>query len=102
MLTVQFTDNSDGGRVAKTVSGTETRYTLDPAAGLVQVLMEIAGSQSTAYPHPSASPFIPPRTSDHNREKPPCPFDHRGLLVRTLTPSRRLIVCLNATSLSQM
>jgi len=101
MLTVQFTDNSDGGRVAKTVSGTETRYTLDPAAGLVQMLLETAGSQSTAYLHPSASPFIPPRTSDHNREKPPCPFGHGGLLVRT-SPSRRLIVCLNATSLSQM
>ena len=100
-MTTQFTYNSDGHPTARTVNGAKTRYTLDPAAGLVQMLLETAGSQSTAYPHPSASPFIPPRTSDHNREKPPCPFGHGGLLVRT-SPSRRLIVCLNATSLSQM
>jgi RHS repeat-associated protein len=48
-LTLGYRYNGDGGRVAKTVGGTETRYTLDPAAGLVQVLVETTGGQSTVY-----------------------------------------------------
>ena len=50
-MTTQFTYNGDGHRTAKTVNGTETRYTLDPAAGLVLVLVETTGRSSTAYLH---------------------------------------------------
>jgi hypothetical protein len=48
-LTTGFTYNGAGDRVAKTVGGIETRYTLDPAAGLTQVLVESTGGQQTAY-----------------------------------------------------
>jgi RHS repeat-associated protein len=54
-LTTQFTYNGDGHRVTKMVGGTQTRYTLDPAAGLAQVLVETTGGQSTVYLYPSAS-----------------------------------------------
>ena len=48
-LTTQFTYNGAGDRVAKTVDGVETRYTLDPAAGLTQVLQETTAGQTTGY-----------------------------------------------------
>ncbi|MBC7250155.1 MAG: PKD domain-containing protein [Anaerolineae bacterium] len=48
-LTTEFTYNGDGHRVAKTVNGTQTRYTLDPAMGLVQVLVEVTGGEATTY-----------------------------------------------------
>ena len=35
--------------MAKTVGGVETRYTLDPAAGLTQVLVEATGGEATSY-----------------------------------------------------
>jgi RHS repeat-associated protein len=48
-LTTEFAYNGDGHRVAKTVNGSETHYTLDPAMGLVQVLVETTGSETTTY-----------------------------------------------------
>ena len=48
-LTTEFAYNGDGHRVSKTVNGTETRYTLDTAMGLVQVLVELTGDGSTSY-----------------------------------------------------
>jgi RHS repeat-associated protein len=48
-LTTEFTYNGNGHRVAKTVNGTQTRYTLDPAMGLVQVLVETTGGETTTY-----------------------------------------------------
>jgi len=48
-LTTEFTYNGNGRRVSKTVNGTETRYTLDTAMGLVQVLVELTGDGSTSY-----------------------------------------------------
>jgi RHS repeat-associated protein len=48
-LTTGFTYNGAGDRVAKTVDGVETRYTLDPAAGLTQVLQETTDGQATSY-----------------------------------------------------
>jgi len=48
-LTTGFTYNGAGDRVAKTVDGVETRYTLDPAAGLPQVLQETTDGQATSY-----------------------------------------------------
>ena len=48
-LTTEFTYNGNGRRVSKTVNGTETRYTLDTAMGLVQVLVETTGGEATVY-----------------------------------------------------
>ena len=48
-LTTGFTYNGAGDRVARTVDGVETRYTLDPAAGLTQVLQETTAGQTTSY-----------------------------------------------------
>jgi RHS repeat-associated protein len=48
-LTTGFTYNGAGDRVAKTVDSVETWYTLDPAAGLTQVLQETTGGQTTSY-----------------------------------------------------
>ena len=48
-LTTGFIYNGAGDRVAKTVDGVETRYTLDPAAGLTQVLQETTDGQATSY-----------------------------------------------------
>ncbi|MDY7042332.1 MAG: type IV secretion protein Rhs, partial [Chloroflexota bacterium] len=48
-LTTEFVYNGNGHRVAKTVNGSETRYTLDPSLGLVQVLVEVTGGEATRY-----------------------------------------------------
>ena len=48
-LTTEFVYNGAGDRVAKTMDGVETRYTLDPAAGLTQILQETTGGQTTSY-----------------------------------------------------
>ena len=48
-LTTEFAYNGAGDRVAKAVNGSQTRYTLDPAMGLVQVLAEVTGGETTTY-----------------------------------------------------
>jgi RHS repeat-associated protein len=46
---VEYVYNGDGQRAAQVVGGVETRYTLDVAAGLEQVLVEETGGVATAY-----------------------------------------------------
>jgi RHS repeat-associated protein len=46
---VEYVYNGDGRRVAQVVGGVETRYTLDVAAGLEQVLVEETGGVATTY-----------------------------------------------------
>ena len=53
-LTTEFVYNGDSHCVAKTVNGSETRYTLDPAMGLVQVLAEVTGGEATRYVYGTA------------------------------------------------
>jgi RHS repeat-associated protein len=46
---VEYVYNGDGQRVAQVVGGVETRYTLDVAAGLAQVLVEETGGVAATY-----------------------------------------------------
>jgi RHS repeat-associated protein len=46
---VEYVYNGDGQRVAQVMGGVETRYTLDVAAALAQVLVEEKGGVATTY-----------------------------------------------------
>ena len=48
-LTTQYAYSGDGVRRAQTVSGVETRYAVDVAAGLPQVLQETRSGATTRY-----------------------------------------------------
>ncbi len=48
-LTTQYAYSGDGVRRSQTANGVETRYTVDVATGLPQVLQETRGSNTTRY-----------------------------------------------------
>ena len=47
--TLVYTYNGDGVRVAQEIDGQFTRWVQDQASSLAQVLLEVSGSQTTAY-----------------------------------------------------